>query len=142
MPAGFKFGARSLRELQGVHPDLVAVVNRALELSKVDFAVTDGVRTLAEQQAFFAAGATKTMKSRHLGGFAVDVVACIGPKKISYSEILMKQIKDAMFQAAKELKVPIRWGGDWNCNGDSGDETFVDMPHFELSSRKYPDAPR
>lgn len=135
----FKFGARSLRELNGVHTDLVAVANLALKKCAVDFAITDGVRTLAEQQVYVDTGASKTLKSRHIGGFAIDVVACLPNGKISYAGPLMLQIKDAMFAAAKELKVPLRWGGDWNCNGDSGDESFVDMPHFELPrGKRYP----
>lgn len=139
MANNFSFGSRSRRELQGVHPDLVAVATRALALSKVDFAITDGLRTIEEQQSLVARGASKTMKSRHLAGCAVDVVACIGKDKISYNPLLLIQIKDAFFQAAKELKTPLRWGGDWNCNGDSGDESFVDMPHFELPRGvKYP----
>jgi peptidoglycan L-alanyl-D-glutamate endopeptidase CwlK len=139
MAKGFKFGARSERELSGVHPDLVAVARLALGLSPIDFAVTDGLRTEEEQRAYVASGASTTMKSRHLGGNAIDVVACVPNGKISYNPALMLQIKVAMFDAAGRLKVPLRWGGDWNCNGDSGDESFVDMPHFELPrSKRYP----
>lgn len=135
----FKFGPRSLRELQGVHPDMVAVATLALKLSPVDFAITDGTRTLEEQKEHVRTGASTTLKSRHIGGFAVDVVACPPNGKISYAPLLMLQIKEAFFAAAKQLKVPLRWGGDWNCNGDSGDESFVDMPHFELPrGKRYP----
>lgn len=137
--AKFKFGARSLRELEGVHNDLRKVMFRALELTNQDFAITDGVRTIEEQKEYVRTGASTTLKSRHVDKCAVDVVACIPNGKISYNPLLMMKIKAAVFAAARELGIPIRWGGDWNCNGDTGDETFVDMPHFELPrSKRYP----
>ena len=134
----FKLSARSRAKLVGVHPDLVRVVERAIQISEVDFAVTCGTRTLAEQEALLKAGATTTLKSRHLGGFAVDLAAFIGTR-LSWEARLYHKIKDAMFAAAAELKIPIRWGGDWNCNGDSNDESFFDGPHFELPrGKRYP----
>jgi len=134
----FKFGARSRRELVGVHPDLAAVTIRALALSSVDFAVTDGLRTPAEQAEYLRTGASTTKKSRHLVGCAVDLVACLPNGKISYAQPLMAQIKDAMFAAAAELKVPLRWGGDWDGDPETL-HTFYDTPHFELPrSRRYP----
>lgn len=134
----FKFGARSLRELQDVVPDLVAVAKLALKLSEVDFAITDGKRTLEEQKEYVRTGASITMKSRHLTGHAVDVCACLPNGKISYAKPLMFKIKEAFFAAAKELNVPIRWGGDFNQNGKE-DDSFYDSPHFEIPrSKKYP----
>lgn len=138
MANGFKFGARSRRELDGVHADLVAVTELALKKSLIDFAVTDGLRTPEEQAEYLRTGASTTKRSRHLTGHAVDLVACLPNGKISYAKPLMLQIKEAMFAAAAELKVPLRWGGDWD--GDpSTPHDLVDMPHFELPrSRRYP----
>jgi len=73
--SSFKFGEKSLIELKGVHPELFAVVNRALELTVQDFAVHDGLRTLDEQKKLVASGASQTMDSRHLTGHAVDFSA-------------------------------------------------------------------
>lgn len=136
--AAFKFGARSLRELNGVHIDLVNVVHLALKKSAVDFAITDGLRTAAEQAEYLRTGASTTKNSRHLTGHAVDLVACLPNGKISYATPLMLQIRDAMVAAAAELKVPLRWGGDWDGNPDTT-HSLIDMPHFELPrSKRYP----
>lgn len=127
----FKLSKRSEAKLVGVHADLQKVVRRAIELSSVDFAVTQGLRTEAEQKLLVAKGASQTMNSRHLTGHAVDLAAYVG-NSISWNAVLYHSIKDAMFKAADELGVKIRWGGDWDCDGDSGDEKFFDGPHFEL----------
>jgi peptidoglycan L-alanyl-D-glutamate endopeptidase CwlK len=134
MAKGFKFSARSLRELEGIHPDLRKVTDLALELSEVDFIITDGKRTLAEQKKHVANGASKTMRSRHLTGHAVDYVAYVkadGNKmKISYSWSYMKKVADAFKAASATLKIPVDWGGDW--------KKFKDSPHIELKKSVYP----
>lgn len=81
--SNYKFSQRSLSELERIHPDLVQVVKRALELSEVDFAVHDGIRTEAEQRKYLASGASQTMRSKHLPqadsyGHAVDLVPFVG----------------------------------------------------------------
>lgn len=127
-----KWSQRSLRELEGIHPDLRKVTDRALELSPVDFIITDGKRTIAEQRKHVANGASKTMKSRHLSGHAVDFVAYAkvdGNKmKVTYKETYMRQVADAFKQAASDLKIPIQRGIDWGW----------DSPHIELDKKKYP----
>lgn len=130
MASGFKFSARSLRNLD-VHKDLQKLAHRALALSAVDFIIVDGGRTIEEQRHYVRTGKSKTMKSRHLGGFALDYVA-INPKtgQASWALVYMKQVADAFKQAAAELKIPIVWGGDW--------KSFKDTPHIELSKAKYP----
>lgn len=131
----FKFSRRSEENLNGVHPDLIKVVRRALQLSAVDFTVIEGVRTKARQKSLFAQGATKTMNSRHLTGHAVDLV----PYPLDWNnKHAFEQIAQAMLNAAKELGIAIRWGGDWNQNGRSDDEKFYDGPHFELLRSVYP----
>lgn len=131
----FVFGKRSLTNLQGVHPDLVKVCHRALELSDIDFSVIEGLRTYQRQKELVAKGASKTLNSRHLTGHAVD----IAPYPIDWNNRdRFIALSKFMFQAAKELNVKIRWGGDWNENGDWRDEKFSDLPHFELSRKAYP----
>jgi hypothetical protein len=125
----YTLGATSRSRLKGVHPDLVRVVERAIQISRVDFRVTEGRRTLARQKQLMASGATRTMNSRHLTGHAVDLVALVGGK-VRWDWPLYHQIAAAMKQAAKELRVPLTWGGDWR--------TFKDGPHFELSWGAYP----
>jgi peptidoglycan L-alanyl-D-glutamate endopeptidase CwlK len=120
---------RSLRALKGVHPHLVKVVKRASELSPTPFIVTEGLRTLARQKELVAKGASKTMRSRHLTGHAIDFVPVVGGR-ITWKWPAFKPIADAFKAAAKELKAPIVWGGDW--------KTFRDGPHIELNRTHYP----
>lgn len=119
----------------GVHPDLVRVVHRAIELTTVDFKVVEGVRSIARQKELVAKKVSKTMNSRHLSGHAVDLV----PLPVDWSnKQAFSIVADAMFQAAKQIGVKIRWGGDWNENNRSDDERFYGGPHFELHRSQYP----
>lgn len=131
----FKLSTASENTMQGVHADLVKVVRRAIELSSVDFKVIEGKRTMARQKELFAKGATQTMNSRHLTGHAVDLL----PLPVDWNNRKpFELVSQAMFAAAKELNIKIRWGGDWNENGKSADEKFYDGPHFELRRAEYP----
>lgn len=130
----YALGKRSLERLVGVHPDLVCVVKRAIELADHDFSVVEGLRTIETQRAYVAKGASKTMNSRHLTGHAVDLYPVGRPTPWDKCPV----VAAAMLAAAVELDVAIRWGGDWNMNGDSRDEKFYDGPHFELLRSKYP----
>ncbi|MGX2973736.1 M15 family metallopeptidase [Ursidibacter arcticus] len=134
----FKFGERSEKNLQGVKSELVKVVRLALTKCNIDFAVIEGVRTKERQAELFKKGASKTMNSRHLTGHAVDLAPIVGGQIPWNDKAKFKDIAKAMFQAAKELNVTIRWGGDWNENGKTEDERFYDGPHFELHRAVYP----
>lgn len=125
----FRFSARSLKAMEGVHPDLVRVMHRALELSPLDFVVTEGLRSRERQKLLFAQGASKTLNSRHITGHAVDLAPWLGGQ-IRWDWPLFHQLAAAVKQAAQELGVPIVWGGDWR--------TFKDGPHFELDRKSYP----
>lgn len=125
----FKLSRRSLERLQGVHPDMVKVVLLAIQLTDVDFGITEGVRTIEKQREYYAKGASKTMNSRHLTGHAVDLAAYIG-SDVRWDWPLYHKLADAMKRAANSLNVPIVWGGDW--------KSFKDGPHFELDRKAYP----
>lgn len=129
MTQPFSFGARSLARLQGVHPDLVKVMKLAIARSPVDFSVIEGVRTIETQRKYFAAGATRTMKSRHLTGHAVDVAPYVDGQ-IRWDWPLYHKLAPAVKAAAKDLGIPIEWGGDWR--------TFKDGPHWQLPWKSYP----
>jgi len=129
MTANYRFSARSEKNLVGVNPELIAVARRALELSTIDFGITEGIRSKERQKQLVAAGASQTMKSRHLTGHAVDVVAYLG-SNISWEWKYYEQIAAAFKQAGKELSTAIEWGGDW--------KTLKDGPHFQLSWKDYP----
>ena len=109
----FKLSKRSLDRLEGVDADLVAVVKRAIEITTVDFGVTEGMRTVETQRKYVDAGKSQTMSSKHLTGDAVDLVAYVG-SAVSWELNLYDDIADAMKQAAIELGVPLLWGAAWN----------------------------
>lgn len=158
---GFQLGPKSVAELQGVHPKLVAVVHRAIELSGVDFGVHDGLRTEAEQRQYVATGVSKTMNSMHRRqgdgyGHAVDLVPYVNGKlRWEWPPIFV--IAAAMAIAAREQKLPLRWGGVWDRRFPvdfasyspagmkkevdaytarrraMGKSAFLDGPHFEMA---------
>lgn len=122
-------GQRSLSRLEGVHPDLVRVVKKAAAMSSLDFTVLEGLRTLDRQKQLMAAGASKTMNSRHLTGHAVDLAPMLGGA-VRWDWPLYHQLAAVVKAAAKAENVPVTWGGDWR--------TFKDGPHWELPWKSYP----
>lgn len=148
----FKFGASSLKRLEGVHPDLVKVAKLALEKSESDFSVLEGVRTLERQKMLVAKKMSQTLDSKHIKqsdgfGHAIDIT----PFPISWDIEKFYPLAEAMRKAAKELGVRVRWGGCWKTLNDTtlpckqlvseysaerraqGKKAFIDGPHFELA---------
>lgn len=125
----FKLGATSVARLKGVHPDLVKVIEHAADVSPVEFVVLEGRRTLARQKVLFAQGASRTLKSRHITGHAVDIAPVI-EGKVRWDWPLYNRMAPYIKQAAKTVGVPIEWGGDW--------KSFKDGPHWQLPHSKYP----
>ena len=123
----FSLSARSRARMKGVHPALVAVVERAIALSPVDFMITEGLRSRKRQGELMRAGASRTLNSRHLSGHAVDVAALVDGK-VRWDWPLYPRIAEAFQAAAKELDTPIVWGGDW--------PRLRDGPHFELDRKR------
>lgn len=152
----FRLGKRSNAELVGVHPNLVDVERRAIELTPVDFSVFDGLRTYPEQVEYVRTGVSKTLKSKHLKqddgyGHAVDNVPYINGK-LRWEMRPCILVAEAMHEAATELGVPLRWGAVWDRpfleldradlageidayvqrRRDAGKRAFIDAPHFEV----------
>lgn len=157
----YVLGPKSLAELNGVHPRLVEVVKRAIQLTSVDFGVHDGLRTREEQASYVKSGVSKTMNSKHLAqpdgwGHAVDLVPYINGK-LRWEWPPIYAIAAAMAIASRELQLPLRWGGVWDrrfpvdfptytAGGmersvsaytarqrERGRRAFLDGPHFELA---------
>jgi peptidoglycan L-alanyl-D-glutamate endopeptidase CwlK len=133
----YNLGPKSVQKLQGVHSDLVAVVQKAITISKVDFTVLEGLRTLERQKQLFAAGKSKTLNSRHITGHAVDLAPWPINGDFDSDGILniedwdaYRPIAQAMKDAAKSLGIAIEWGGDW--------KSFPDGPHYQLDHKVYP----
>ncbi len=125
----YTLSKKSRDRLAGVHPDLVKVVERAIEITEIDFAVLEGVRSKTRQEQLVKAGASQTMRSRHLTGHAVDLGAYVAGS-VRWDWPLYHKLAVAVKQAAAELQIPIEWGGDWT--------TFKDGPHWQLPWKEYP----
>ena len=152
----FKLSSRSLARLEGVDTRLQAVVRSAIERTEVDFGVICGLRTVEEQQALVAKGASQTMKSKHLDGKAFDIMAYINGRA-SWELSVYDDLADAIKEAATQLGVPVCWGAAWgtpdmpypmdirkwegtmeeamnayiDLRRSQGRRPFIDGPHFE-----------
>lgn len=148
---GFSLSQRSIERLDGVDDRLVDVVCRAIEITTVDFGVTEGLRIIETQRQYVASGKSQTMESKHLTGEAVDLMAYINGQ-VSWELNVYDNIADAMKQAAIEKNVAIRWGAAWSVpdirlwrgtmeeammyyidiRRKMNKRPFIDGPHFEL----------
>jgi peptidoglycan L-alanyl-D-glutamate endopeptidase CwlK len=147
----FTLSKRSLDKLEGVDDRLQEVVREAIGITKVDFGVIEGVRSVARQKRLVNSGASQTMDSQHIHGRAVDLLA-YSDGRASWELNLYDDIAQAIKESARINNLGIRWGGAWNIedirfwNGsmekamnyyiDSrrsvGKKPFIDGPHFEV----------
>ena len=137
----FNFGERSIKCLRGVHPHLIVLAHKALELSVIDFGIHSGCRTREQQKRLVAEGRSKLIDSRHVPmairsggngfGHAIDCHVWLpGRPDDAFDWPLLRKVNDAFFAASKILLVQYEWGGDWR--------HYPDGPHFQLSSSEYP----
>tara|TARA_R110000868_G_scaffold232992_1_gene486723 strand:- start:1515 stop:1970 length:456 start_codon:yes stop_codon:yes gene_type:complete len=147
----YKLGKGSLSKLEGIDERMIAVVNYAITVTKQDFSVICGMRTIEEQKVLVAKGASQTMKSKHIDGLAVDLMAYVNGGRWELN--LYDEIADAMSEGAREVDVPIIWGAAWSVPNiarysegnmedamnsyidlrrSQGRRPFIDGPHFEL----------
>lgn len=124
----FAFGSRSLRRMSGIHPDLRKVMDRAITITDMDFTVLEGLRTLAQQRKYYSIGKSRTMKSRHLTGHAIDIAPLVDGK-VTWDWAIYDRFAPVVKQAAQDVGIKIEWGGDWN---------WRDGPHWQLPWRDYP----
>ena len=132
----FRFGSTAKAKLDTVNPKLAEVAEAALALSDIDFGITEGLRTMEKQQQLVKEGASKTLKSKHLTGNAIDIVAYVDGK-VTWELQYYEKIAQSFKIAKDDVGVQIRWGGNWN--GYKTDDfkldpenKFVDAVHFEL----------
>lgn len=124
-----KLSKTSLERLGTIKPELQKVVRKAFETMPFDVMILEGIRTAERQKELVAKGASKTLNSKHLTGSAVDLV----PYPVNWDDKSRFNImSEHVLAAAKELGIKVRWGGDWDMDGDWKDERFYDGPHFEL----------
>lgn len=121
------FGKRSLDNIATVKPDLQKLCHLALKKSEIDFVVTEGIRTLERQKMLVATGKSKTLRSYHLVGDAIDFYPYYdGKVQVQASLSKFKIIADAFKAAATELGMRITWGGDWK---------WIDGPHIQVERK-------
>ena len=147
----YKLSTKSQERLMGVEPELKEVVYEAIKITKIDFGVIEGLRTEEKQKQLVESGASQTMKSKHLEGRAVALMAYIGGRG-SWELNVYDEIADAMKEAAIKVDVAVRWGAAWTVTDirewkgtmeeamnsyidtrrGQGRRPFIDAPHFEL----------
>ena len=147
----YKLSTKSQERLIGVEPELKEIVYEAIKVTKIDFGVIEGLRTEEKQKQLVESGASQTMKSKHLEGRAVDLMAYIGGRG-SWELNVYDEIADAMKEAAIKVDVAVRWGAAWTVTDirewegtmeeamnsyidtrrGQGRRPFIDAPHFEL----------
>ncbi len=125
----FKLSSRDHTRLAGVHHDLTAVLLHAASISALQFIIVEGLRTKTRQQELFNAGASTTLRSRHITGHAVDIAPIVSGE-VRWDWPLFHTLGALMKAAAAEVRIPIEWGGDW--------KRFPDGPHFQLPWKEYP----
>jgi len=128
----YRLSARSTRHLEGVDPRLIAVIQLALTISKVDFGIpkTGGFRTVDDQNRLFISGDSPldglVKISRHQSGKAFDVFAYVdGGASWDFDDLA--EVATAILSAASKLGTPLTWGGHF--------KSYVDGPHFEIDER-------
>ena len=123
----YRFGKRSKERLKGVKPELVNVLNELIKV--MDVTIIEGLRTEARQEQLVAEGASITKYSKHLSGRAVD----LAPYPIAWEDRERFHYMGGMLRGiAKQMNVEIRWGGDWDGDGEIRDNSFDDLVHVEL----------
>lgn len=125
----FKFGERSEKNLKDVHSELQRLMREALKTSPYDFAITEGIRTAERQLELYQAGKSLTMLSRHLTGKAIDLMIYVNGKG-TWEGKYYDELSVHILQKAKELNIPITWGGTFR--------SLADKVHYELRKQEYP----
>ena len=133
---------KGTEKLKGVNKILVDWINDFAKEYNYEFAskgvdiiITEGLRTLEQQKKYLATGKSKTLKSRHLIGNAIDICFSVNGH-INWNDMTYFALAGRHFeQYAKSKNLNLRWGGDWNKNGSYKDEKFLDSPHFEVNSQ-------
>lgn len=121
----YKFSEKSKKKLETVDIKLQNLMNVAIKESPYDFSITEGIRTMKRQIELVAQGKSKTLKSYHLRGKAVDIAVWIDGK-VTWDFKYYKEVADHVKQTARKLGYLITWGGDW--------KTFKDGPHFQIEN--------
>ena len=133
-----KFGERSAGHLATVHPKLSVLCEHALESCPFDLTVTCGRRSKEDQEKAVREGRSKVHwpNGNHNTKRETDLARAVDihPYPIDFSDTRRYHVlAGVMLALASMANVKIRWGGDWDGDGDLTDQSFNDLPHFELA---------
>lgn len=132
-----KFSKKELDRLKTAHPDLQKLMLRLASTTTIPFAILECARSPAQQRINIKKGVSWTMNSRHIPSnnkccrcaCAVDIAPTVNGK-VSWAWPLYHKLAPLVKKAAKEVGVPVEWGGDWKRNQDG--------PHWQLPWKQYP----
>lgn len=157
----YTFGQRSTELLAKADLNLQKVFNKAIQLSPIDFGISQTSRTIDEQRQFYREGKSKINpdaydllslphKAKHIvtsqfqRAGAIDIFAWIpGKTNLMYDVEHLCMIAGVIMSISQEMyqegfiSSRLRWGGNWDRDGQIiYDQTFQDLPHFELMIRR------
>ena len=123
----FRFGKKSKELLKGVDARLVSVLNELIKI--MDVTIIEGVRSSERQEELLKQGLSKVKYSKHMEGKAVD----LAPYPIDWDDLERFYYMGGMIRGiGKELGINVRWGGDWDSDGNIRDQSFNDLVHVEI----------
>jgi len=122
-----RFGRRSKQRLKGVDAKLVNVANELIKL--MDVTVIEGLRSQERQNELVAQGKSKTKFGKHVAGKALD----LAPYPIDWEDRERFHYMGGLIRGiGHSLGVNVRWGGDWDSDGEIKDNSFDDLVHVEI----------
>lgn len=130
-----KFSNKSNRQLDTCHPLLQKLFREVVKTD--DCTVVEGHRARRRQNQLYQQGKSKIKwpKGKHniMPSMAADVAPYFKKIEIPWDDLDAFYAFAVKVKAkAKQLGIKIRWGGDWDGDGDFTDQTFNDLPHWEL----------
>jgi len=122
-----RFGKRSKERLKGVDSRLVNILNELVKI--MDVTIIEGLRTKERQEELVSQGKSQTKFSKHIEGRAVD----LAPYPIDWKDRERFHYMGGMVRGiGKQMGVDVRWGGDWDSDGEIKDNKFDDLVHVEI----------
>jgi peptidoglycan L-alanyl-D-glutamate endopeptidase CwlK len=147
--SSFAYGTRSRSRLGTCHLALQEIADRALEYSPYDITIVHGWRDEEEQNSLFDAGASKkrwpysrhnkTNRPTYVGeranivSDALDFAPYIDRTIYWNDTHIFAVVAGCFASAAITLGYRLRWGGDWDSDGKTTDQTFMDWGHIEMN---------
>lgn len=130
----YKFGPTSKAKLSTCHQDIQKILNEAIKV--IDFSVIEGHRDQSTQDRYFRSGASKLQWPNSKHNTSPSRAADVAPYPIVWEGEKAKArfyyLQGVIKGIAESLGISIRFGGDWDGDGDITDQSFNDLPHIEL----------